>query len=324
MPLPGIIRIIVRDNVDVSGEIILTGTDVTGSPLQETITFSYDHTNPNGYPPSSGMLLEDDPSQFGKLRSTDTGATLVPEMKRATRLITTAQCPCRYSANVFGSVSSIRLENLVGGSISGTITVQALLDTRGLLQLAEVVEREGVVESLVDNRKIMAGLSLPDRGIHAALSFADVDINDIHNFRYIENFSEPKLGDFRLTNVEDPLQSSYDNFATPSRQGDSMFYISRLLPLMHPNATIPSIIDGTFTIFSRLSGRFMARLDFVSYTTGSPVIVSTSIFNELGAPVRRNVLSLNLAPNSAEAVLVTIRGTGLDGFVLSMSPSFPG
>lgn len=318
IPLPGVLRIIVRDQVDVSGEITIVGTDINGNSLQEVVTFAFDHTLPNGWLPSSpaSATLMEDVSQFGKLTAGDTGVSLVPEMKRITRLITASQCPCRYTTNVFASVSSVRLDNLVGGSTSGTITLQALLDTRSLMQIAEVVVHEGVVSSMVDNRPILTGLSTVNRGIDAALQSVDVGItSNLDVYSYVENFTDPKFADFRMTNLEDPVNSQFDNSVSPPRFANAMVYVSKLLPVHLSSESAPTSISLMLEILSKIDhyNSIYGTIEYISLATGTEVVVGLTNIN--GNRIVE-VNSFNFAPNRVNAVRVTLQGVQLNGFAL--------
>lgn len=318
IPLPGVLRVIVRDQVDVSGEITIVGTDIYGNSLQEVVTFAFDHNLPDGWILSSPapVTLMEDVSQFGKLTAGDTGVSLVPEMKRITRLITTSQCPCRYTANVFASVSSVRLDNLTGGSTSGTITVQALLDTRSLLQIAEVIVREGVVTTMVDNRPILSGLETANRGVDAALQSADVRItSNLDVYSYVENFTNPKFADFRMTNLEDPANSPLDVLASPIRPANTMIYVSKLLPIHLSNQSAPTVVSLMLEIFSMVDhyNTIYGSIQYISLASGTEVVVGlTTINNNRIVEVNAH----NFAPNSVNAVRVTLQGAQMNGFAL--------
>lgn len=333
MPLPGVPRIIVRDNVPFSGEVVLSGTDVNGSPYQESIAFSFDPAYPDGVIPTPEQFIENDTTLYGKLTPGDTGCTLPPELTRAKRLVTLAQCPCRYGTYTFGSISSIRIANIVGGSKEGSITLQVLLDTRSLLYLAEVVESNGIPQNIVDNRPIRSGLSQVDRGIDAALSIINQSLPvGYQGFDSIcvENLTEPKFADFRRSTLFDPSQVSSHSFYDCRVQGSElMYYVSRLLPVSIgvPNAVGAIQVLGSFP-FTDMVGSpkyhdsdMKIALDFFFISaTGISQVGSAYASRSYGDSPWNFTVPIT---GNSNAMKVRISGRNLKGFVLHITAPSP-
>ena len=219
----GLPRVLIMDRVPLTATVTVSGTDSLGQILTNAITVNYtpaslfnpDDTLP---PPPATNLLD--------TMILPAGVTLPPELARQRRLVTGAQGGFFYAAQLFTAVTSIRLDNVVGGSQDGTLTLQAILDTRGCCKVAALVLADYRPVSLVDSRLIESTLTDSTRIIaieQAVLTPVATALNAQLGTTYcktsfLENFAQPRWADISATLFNEHTD-------------DSAYYKSRAIPI---------------------------------------------------------------------------------------------
>lgn len=216
----GLPRLLILDRVALTCAVTVTGTDTLGQTLTEIIQVNYT---------PSALTYPDDtlPSLLDSM-PLPSGVTLPPELARQRRLLTGAYPTGAffYATKLFATVTSVRLDNLTGGSQDGTLTLQAILDARGCCKLASLVLADQRPAGLVDARLIECNLrdTSPLTALdHAALAGVAATLDTQLGTAYcktsfLESFAAPRWADLTATLLGENAD-------------DSAYYKSRAIPI---------------------------------------------------------------------------------------------
>jgi hypothetical protein len=213
----GLPRLLITDRVPLTCTVTLTGTDYLGQAQTDIITVDYT-PEPISHPDDTMPHLLD------SLQLPSGMTTLPAEIARQRRLIVGSRGSFFYATKLFASISTVRIDDLQGGTTDAALTLQAILDSRGTCKVASLLMVDHRPTGLVDARDIDYVLRDPSTlTVNAALTTAATAIST--------TMGQTIYTTTILESLARPLWMDVSNSLLDDNADESAYYKSRAVPI---------------------------------------------------------------------------------------------